>query len=309
MAYNGRIIDVYYDIDNGVLKSADFFSTADAPEIRLGEAALLRLRVKTAERLPFAGFSSALGTVTAAADSDFLRTNDLMLVAESSDINVNGDWADADSAKGRFSIRLNADNATFQTRLGTKDTLSMTFELHFTPTGESYEAGRVTFDMTAVNTVYLDATPPAQLSAYYTKTEIDSFNVSLPKLPTGSFVWWGYGASTFASGIDTDGTVSIAVGAVQFSSLVWMGDATSITCSGHVLTALPAIPPSCVTLVASNNALTQTAVDNVLANLVTNGLSNGTVNLSGGTNAVPSVTGLASAAALTGDGWTVVVNS
>jgi len=58
-----------------------------------------------------------------------------------------------------------------------------------------------------------------------------------------------------------------------------------------------------------DNALTQAAVDNVLAALVESGAINGTLNLSGGTNAIPSAAGLADKAILEGDGWTVTVNS
>lgn len=56
-------------------------------------------------------------------------------------------------------------------------------------------------------------------------------------------------------------------------------------------------------------ALTEGAVDAILAALDTNGLSNGEVDLSGGTNAIPSAAGLASKASLEGKGWTVTVNS
>jgi fructose-bisphosphate aldolase class 1 len=58
----------------------------------------------------------------------------------------------------------------------------------------------------------------------------------------------------------------------------------------------------------TGNALTQAAVDGILADLDTAGLLNGTVDLSGGTNATPSAAGLISAANLTGNGWTVTTN-
>ncbi|MDY6904073.1 MAG: hypothetical protein SWH61_05240 [Thermodesulfobacteriota bacterium] len=59
---------------------------------------------------------------------------------------------------------------------------------------------------------------------------------------------------------------------------------------------------------ASNNALLQSAVDHVLTTLDANGRSGGTVNLSGGTNAGPSASGLAAQASLAGKGWTVTLN-
>ena len=61
---------------------------------------------------------------------------------------------------------------------------------------------------------------------------------------------------------------------------------------------------------ADNNALTQAAVDAILADFATNVAARpavGTINLSGGTNAAPSAAGLASKAAilLAKPGWTI----
>ena len=57
-----------------------------------------------------------------------------------------------------------------------------------------------------------------------------------------------------------------------------------------------------------DNALTEASVDHVLITLDNNGLSNGFVDLGGGTNAAPSVTGSAAAANLITKGWTVNTN-
>ena len=60
---------------------------------------------------------------------------------------------------------------------------------------------------------------------------------------------------------------------------------------------------------AFNCALTETAVDDILVVLSNNGESNGFVSLDGGTNAVPSATGLAAKLVLEADSWSVNVNS
>ncbi len=57
------------------------------------------------------------------------------------------------------------------------------------------------------------------------------------------------------------------------------------------------------------NALTEAAVDAVLANLVANATDNGMVTMNLGTNAPPSAAGLADKATLEGRGWTVTVNT
>jgi hypothetical protein len=55
-------------------------------------------------------------------------------------------------------------------------------------------------------------------------------------------------------------------------------------------------------------ALTQTAVDNILVELSLSSVNNGYIDLSGGTNAVPSSTGVAALAVLQGKGWNCVTN-
>lgn len=58
-----------------------------------------------------------------------------------------------------------------------------------------------------------------------------------------------------------------------------------------------------------DNALNQTSVDHILARCVANaGFVSGTVDISGGTNATPSVSGLADKATLIGRGVTVFTN-
>lgn len=56
-------------------------------------------------------------------------------------------------------------------------------------------------------------------------------------------------------------------------------------------------------------ALTETAVDNILVALSEGVVGNGEIDLSGGTNAVPSATGLAAIVTLELSGWNVYVNS
>lgn len=60
---------------------------------------------------------------------------------------------------------------------------------------------------------------------------------------------------------------------------------------------------------ASNCALTETAVDDILVALSNNGITGGDVFLNGGTNAIPSATGLAAKLVLEADNWGVTVNS
>jgi hypothetical protein len=72
-------------------------------------------------------------------------------------------------------------------------------------------------------------------------------------------------------------------------------------------------PATAFDLCWTNNALDQTGVDNILVSINkarVDGFSgpNGTLNISGGTNATPGAAGQAAADALRADGWTVNLN-
>jgi Leucine-rich repeat (LRR) protein len=62
-------------------------------------------------------------------------------------------------------------------------------------------------------------------------------------------------------------------------------------------------------MLADNCALTQTSVDNILVALAANGIEGGYIDLRGGTNAIPSATGLTAITTLEGRGWSVDTNT
>lgn len=83
----------------------------------------------------------------------------------------------------------------------------------------------------------------------------------------------------------------------------------TLVVAGNPVTALPSLPVPLIEVYAQECALSQAAVDAILAQLVANGQSNGSCVLSDGTNAAPSAAGAADAATLVSRGWTVTVNS
>jgi hypothetical protein len=98
---------------------------------------------------------------------------------------------------------------------------------------------------------------------------------------------------------------------MEFNSLDFTG-ITTITQLYNIGTGLVHINiTGCVNLndlEVMDNALTEASVDHILITLDDNGLSNGYVELVGGTNAVPSAAGLLAKTSLEGKGWDVIVN-
>ena len=93
----------------------------------------------------------------------------------------------------------------------------------------------------------------------------------------------------------------------------WSGwtSGTDIRLNSNNLTDVlgTSIPATVLDMQLYNNALTQVAVDRVLTSLDAAGGTGGLVKLEGGTNAVPSATGLTAKTNLESKGWTVTVNT
>lgn len=105
-------------------------------------------------------------------------------------------------------------------------------------------------------------------------------------------------------------TLAVHNTALTAADLPAMPNVQLIAYTGAGLTAAPPLAGSdeIEQFDAPGNAFTQSAVDAILAHLVSTGLNGGYVDLSGGTSSAPSAGGLLDVAELEGRGWTVVVN-
>jgi hypothetical protein len=82
----------------------------------------------------------------------------------------------------------------------------------------------------------------------------------------------------------------------------------SLDLSGNAITLITLPQSNLINVRLQGNALTEEAVDHVLEWLDNSEVENGYVNLSDGTNAVPSSTGSTAKTNLEGKGWEVIVN-
>lgn len=103
---------------------------------------------------------------------------------------------------------------------------------------------------------------------------------------------------------------SIPLTQIDLSALVTVATNTTIQyCASLTSVLVPNWVPTDGTTIAFNNcALDVTSVDLILHRCVLAGLTSATIDLSGGTNATPSVTGLADKATLIGNGCSVTTN-
>ena len=133
-----RIVTIYYDVNENVLRnsSGEQIRKEEYPFIIYKEKPIVNLYLVTDSSLTAYTGLGAVGEVySASIDSDFDHSTGLMCKTLDANINKAGDWQDdsdgtADPGEGEFSIRLNANNSTFQTKVGTSEEKTNTvFEL------------------------------------------------------------------------------------------------------------------------------------------------------------------------------------
>lgn len=131
---------------------------------------------------------------------------------------------------------------------------------------------------------------------------VASANITMTYLGLDSFIALGGNFNIQGDSMIT----SLNLGSV----LDYGGTVTTTGCKSMTsLTLNPALKcGGTPTFTLNGCAFTQASVDNILGALVSSGVTNGTVNLSGGTSSTPSATGLAFKATLVSNGWTVTHN-
>lgn len=112
---------------------------------------------------------------------------------------------------------------------------------------------------------------------------------------------------SLVSVVDSLSIISCAFSTLAFPSLTTLISMV-ITDNGSLTAINLGSANTCVNIEFSRNDLSQASVDDILAKIDGAGASNGSLNLSGGTNAIPSAAGLLSKTSLEGRGWTVIVN-
>jgi len=151
-----RILDIYYSTTkrNLVDSSDNIISSELYPHVAYKEQALARVRLRGfngTDATVYQGLSSG-EVINCAIDTVF--QNGEMVNSSSSDVNVSGDWAEADLTKGKFSVRLDCTSATFVSRLGTDEEKNAFFEIHTAASGETATEGIFRMPCLTRNTIY-----------------------------------------------------------------------------------------------------------------------------------------------------------
>lgn len=125
-----RLVDIYFDVDQGILLNSSGGPAGESqiPRIYYQEEPLFLIRfVKGSLTAPYTGLSVSQ-TFGAAIASDWSHATAPMCRTLHADINVAGDWAEADLTQGKMSIRLNARTEEYRNVIDGVSNVSAWFE-------------------------------------------------------------------------------------------------------------------------------------------------------------------------------------
>lgn len=166
----GNLSPVYADAPETVIRRKD-----DLPVLVLGETVVFCLTFLdgNGDRMVF----QSGDTFELSADVDYDRSADdpLMLYSGNDMVNLADDWADADPASGKISIRVNCNTEGFVQKLNDADSVRVRLEVRRFSADSAMQSALLSTTATALNTVRLDGIPMAvELSSYYTSDQTDA---------------------------------------------------------------------------------------------------------------------------------------
>lgn len=188
-----RLIEVYYNITEDTLldASGNELRTVDYPKINYKEQPLLNLQLVIDNELTPYTDLTASHVLSVAIDSDFDHSTDLMCKTVASGINQPGDWwmggdssggGTADITQGQVSVRLDANNANYQTKIASSEEKKNTkLELQATIGGILEQVLRFSFKCKNLIDDLGIVPPPITTSAHGTEaigSGVDYFEVS-----------------------------------------------------------------------------------------------------------------------------------
>lgn len=108
-------------------------------------------------------------------DSDYDREFGLMFYAGPDQMNLPGDWADADPAQGKIALRVNCNTENFVTKLGEKKQLPIMMEVRMTAADAVTQSILLRTTATALNSIHLNESLPEELKPeYYTISQTEA---------------------------------------------------------------------------------------------------------------------------------------
>lgn len=147
--------------------------SSELPELVVGETVVFCLSFLDQEGSPLVFSGNEVFELS--GDCDYDRENGLMFYAGPDQLNLPGDWADADPAQGKIALRVNCNTENFVAKLGGKKQLPVSMEVRMTAADAVTRSILLRSTATAVNSIHLNETLPEAIKPeYYTTGQVEA---------------------------------------------------------------------------------------------------------------------------------------
>lgn len=147
--------------------------SSELPELVIGETVVFCLSFLDQDGVPVVFSGNEVFELS--GDCDYDRETGLMFYAGPDQLNLPGDWVEADPAQGKISLRVNCNTENFAAKLGEKKQLPVSIEVRMTATDAVTRSILLRSMATAVNSIHLNETlPDAIKPEYYTTGQVEA---------------------------------------------------------------------------------------------------------------------------------------
>ena len=147
--------------------------SGELPELVLGESVVFCLTFLNPDgsAVVFSGDE----VFELSGDCDYDHGTGLMFYAGPDRMNLPGDWAEADPAKGKIALRVNCNTENFASKLGDQEEIPVFLEVCMTATDAVTRSILLRTTATALNTIRHEGEPPEEIQAeFYTAAQTEA---------------------------------------------------------------------------------------------------------------------------------------
>lgn len=147
--------------------------TGELPELVFGESVVFCFSFLNPDGTPVVFSGDEVFELS--GDSDYDPETGLMLYAGADQMNLEGDWSEADPARGKIALRVSCNTENFAAKLADQERVQLRLEVRMTASDGVTRSILLRSEATALNTIHRDETPPEEIAAeYYTAAQTEA---------------------------------------------------------------------------------------------------------------------------------------
>lgn len=147
--------------------------SGELPELVFGESAIFCFTFLNPDGSPV-NFSGT-EVFELSGDCDYDHETGLMLYAGAENLNLPGDWSEADPASGKIALRVSCNTENFAAKIAGQERLPLYLEVRMTASDGLTRSVLLRTEATALNTIHREDVVPEEIAAeYYTAAQTEA---------------------------------------------------------------------------------------------------------------------------------------